>query len=194
MERFNAVTTRNMLLAGLIGLPLFLVGIGIAGLFAPDYRWTSGHGSELSLVPGLASTLFKATVIPWGLSFVVFGIGLLRLANWRSVGALCWILFGIAMCSNGIWPMGSPLHGLYALPLVSLIAPALCLAEIDRLRSIKGIWLVTVVVSIAGIFYLWLNLLGLDPQAYRGVTQRLFSSINSFWPFYVGGWALRARR
>lgn len=194
MDQANAETTRRMLMSGLIGLPLFLIGVGIAGLFAPDYRWISGHGSELSLVPGLASMLFKVTVIPWGLSFIVFGLGLLKLGKGWSIGALCWILFGIAMCSNGIWPMGNPMHGLYALPLVSLIAPALCLAEIDQLRSIKGMWLVTVIVSIAGIFYLWLNLMGLDPQAYRGLTQRVFSSINSFWPFYVGWWALRYSR
>jgi hypothetical membrane protein len=194
MERSNAGTTRKLLLAGLVGLPLFLLGTSIAGLFAPDYHWVSGHGSELSLVAGLASTLFKLTAIPWGLSFIAFGIGLLRLASWRSVGAVCWILFGVAMCSNGIWPMGSPMHGLYALPLVSLIAPALCMAEINQIRSIKGIWLVTVIVSIAGIFYLWLNLLGLDPQAYRGVTQRVFSSINSTWPFFIGWWALRTNR
>lgn len=68
------------------------------------------------------------------------------------------------------------------------------LAEIDQLRHIKGMWLVTVIVSIAGIFDLWLNLLGLDPQACRGATQRLFSSINSFWAFYVGWWALRTGR
>lgn len=120
MEPFARGTARKMLLAGLVGLPLFLAGTSVAGLFAPDYRRVSGHASELSLVPGLASTLFKVTAIPWELSFVVFGTGLLRLADWRSFGAICWILFGVAMCSNGIWPMGSPMHGLHALALVRL--------------------------------------------------------------------------
>jgi hypothetical membrane protein len=177
--------TRRLLLAGAIPLPLFLIGISIAGLFAPNYSWLSGHGSELSLVPGTAQLLFKATVIPWGLCFIAFGFGLMRLSRWRSVGAICFMLFGVAMCSNGFWPMGNPLHGLYALPLISLIAPTLCLAEIDGIRSVKGMWLVTVIVSVAGLVYLWLNMLGLDPAAYRGLTQRLFSSINSAWPAFV---------
>jgi hypothetical membrane protein len=179
------VLTRRLLLAGLIPLPLFLVGMGIAGLFAPGYSWMAQHGSELSIMPGLPQLLFKFCAIPWGLSFIAFGIGLMRLTGARSVGAICWVLFGIAMCSNGIWPMGSPMHGLYALPLVSLIAPAMALAESERLRAMKGMWAVTAVVSLCGIFYLWLNLLGMDPQAYRGLTQRLFSSINSLWPAFV---------
>lgn len=177
--------TRRLLMAGLIPLPLFLIGMGIAGLFAPGYSWISQHASELSIVPGLPQTLFKLFAIPWGLAFIAFGIGLMRLTGSQSAGAICWILFGIAMCSNGIWPMGSPMHGLYALPLVSLIAPTLALAESERLRAMKGMWAVTVIVSLCGIFYLWLNLLGFDPQSYRGLTQRLFSSINSFWPAFV---------
>jgi Protein of unknown function (DUF998) len=177
--------TRRLILAGFIPMPLFVIGLGIAGLFAPDYHWMSQHGSELSLLNGLPQSLFKLTVIPWGLSFIAFGIGLMRMTGKRSMGAFCWVLFGIAMCSNGFWPMGNPMHGLYALPLVSLIAPAMSLAESDVLRGFKGMWFVTMLVSLCGLFYLWLNMLGFDPQAYRGLTQRLFSSINSFWPAFV---------
>jgi hypothetical membrane protein len=177
--------TRRLLLAGMIPLPLFLIGMGIAGLFAPGYSWMAQHASELSIVPGLPQTLFKLFAILWGLAFIAFGIGLMRLTGAQSMGAVCWMLFGVAMCSNGIWPMGSPMHGLYAVPLVSLIAPALSLAESERLRAMKGMWFVTVIVSLCAIFYLWLNLLRFDPQNYRGLTQRLFSSINSFWPAFV---------
>jgi hypothetical membrane protein len=185
---------RGLIAAGLVPLPLFLIGIGIAGAMVPGYDWVSQHASELSLASGFGRTLFTITVLLWGASFVAFGLGLARLARWRSAGAICWILFGMAMCSNGLWPMGSPMHGLYALGLVSLIAPALCLAEIERLRSLRGLWRVTVFVSLAGIFYLWLNLLGLDPQTQRGLTQRLFSSINSAWPAFVAWRLLKADR
>jgi hypothetical protein len=41
---------------------------------------------------------------------------------------------------------------------------------------------VTVLVSIAGVLYMWMNLVGADPQHWRGLTQRIFSSINSLWP------------
>jgi hypothetical membrane protein len=189
MTKHDSHFADRLLLAGLVPLPLFLIGMGVAGLFAPNYSWMTQHASELSIVPGMPQTLFKLVTIPWGLSFIAFGIGLMRLTGAKSVGAICWILFGVAMCSNGIWPMGSPMHGLYALPLVSLIAPALSLAESEQLRAMKGIWGVTVIVSLCAIFYLWLNLLGFDPQSYRGLTQRLFSSINSFWPAFVA-WRL----
>lgn len=39
--------------------------------------------------------------------------------------------------------------------------------------------------------YLWLNLVGADPQGFRGLTQRVFSSINSLWPFLVALYLLR---
>ncbi len=185
--------TRRLLLAGCIPLPLFLIGVSIAGLLAPGYQWMAQHGSELSIVPSWPQLLFKLTVIPWGLSFIAFGLGLMRLTGPRSLGAICWMLFGVAMCSNGLWPMGSPMHGLYALPLVSLIAPAMALAESERLRAMRGLWAVTAIVSLCGLFYLWLNLLGMDPQSHRGLTQRLFSSITSFWPAFVA-WRIWTER
>jgi hypothetical membrane protein len=193
MKAADNMLTRRLLLAGLMPLPLFLIGMAIAGLFAPGYNGLAQHASELSLVKGPAQIIFSCVAIIWGACFIAFGAGLFRLNPRRSVGAICWMLFGVAMCSNGVWPMGSPMHGLYALPLVSLIAPTLALAESDWLRSFKGMWLVTVLVGLCGIFYLWLNLLGFDPQGFRGLTQRLFSSINSFWPAYVAWQLWRAK-
>ena len=78
--------------------------------------------------------------------------------------------------------MGNRLHGLYAVGIINLVAPALSLLELRALRDIKSAYIVTVVVSVAGIVYLWLNLMGFDPEGARGLTQRLFSSINSLWP------------
>jgi hypothetical protein len=46
-------------------------------------------------------------------------------------------------------------------------------------------------VSVAGIVYLWLNVVGADPEGYRGLTQRVFSSINSLWPFLVALYLVR---
>jgi hypothetical protein len=36
-----------------------------------------------------------------------------------------------------------------------------------------------------------LNVVGADPDGFRGLTQRLFSSINSLWPFLVALYLLR---
>jgi Protein of unknown function (DUF998) len=177
---------RMLLAAGLIPLPWFLVWSLVGGALAPGYSAISQHASELTLRPGLPHTLLNVAAIGSGVGFAVFAIGLwLEVDRRLAVGALCWLIFGISMISNGIWPMGSPLHGLYALGLSNLIAPPLSLLELPRLRNNRFAYGLTAFVSVAAIVYLWLNLNGLDPPSYRGLTQRIFSSINSLWPVVV---------
>jgi hypothetical protein len=81
--------------------------------------------------------------------------------------------------------MGGPLHGLYNIGIANLVAPALAALEDRRLREDRVVYFATVAVSFASILYLWLNLGGLDPPELRGLTQRIFSSINSAWPMAV---------
>jgi hypothetical protein len=61
-----------------------------------------------------------------GIFLAIFAVGLWR-ASGKPVafGALAWILFGLSMVSNGIWIMGSPMHGAYGLGLIVMVAPAL---------------------------------------------------------------------
>jgi hypothetical protein len=177
------MNTRILLAAGFIPLPWFLLWSTIAGLLALSYSAMSQHASELTLQPGAPHMLLNLAAVGSGAAFVVFAIGLWLESNRGfAFGAFCWILFGIAMVSNGLWPMGSPLHGLYALGVFNLIAPALSLLESERLRDNKFAFGVTALVSVCGVIYLWLNLVGIDPQNLRGLTQRIFSSINSLWP------------
>lgn len=177
---------RVLIAAGLIPLPWFLVWSLIGGALAPGYSSISQHASELTLLPGLPHTLLNIAAIGSGVGFIVFAIGVWLESDRRlAVGALCWLVFGISMISNGLWQMGSPLHGLYALGLANLIAPPLSLLELPRLRDNKFAYALTAFVSVAAIVYLWLNLNGLDPPEYRGLTQRIFSSINSLWPAVV---------
>jgi hypothetical membrane protein len=177
------MNTRVLLAAGFIPLQWFLLWSTIAGLLTPGYDALSQHASELTLQSGTARNLLNVAAIGSGGAFVVFAIGLwLESGRRLAIGAFCWLLFGIAMVSNGVWPMGSPLHGLYALGVVNLIAPALSLLESPRLRDNKLAFGVTALVSVCGVIYLWLNLVGADPQNLRGLTQRVFSSINSLWP------------
>jgi hypothetical protein len=174
---------RVLLAAGFLPLPWFLFWSTAAGWLAPGYSALSQHASELTLTPGAARTLLKLAAVGSGLAFIAFAIGLWLASGARiAVGAVCWLLFGVAMASNGIWPMGSPLHGLYALGLTNLIAPALSLLELRQLRDNRVAFGITVVASVAGIVYLWMNLIGIDPLSLRGLTQRIFLSINSLWP------------
>src|SRR5262245_2110408 len=119
---------RMLIAAGFIPLPWFLLWSSIAGALAPDYSAISQHASELTVAPGLPHTLLNVAAIGSGIGFAVFAIGLWIESGRRlAVGALCWLVFGISMISNGVWPMGNPLHGLHILGLTNLIAPSLSL-------------------------------------------------------------------
>ncbi len=183
---------RLLIAAGLVPLPWFLVVSSIGGWLEPGYSAISQHASELTVRPGLPHTLLNVAAIGSGIGFAVFAIGLwLESGRRLAVGAICWFVFGISMISNGIWPMGNPLHGLYILGLSNLIAPSLSLLELDKLRSNSFAYWLTAFVSVAAVAYLWMNLNGLDPQSFRGLTQRIFSSINSLWPAVVAILLLR---
>lgn len=193
--RTLGVDTRDarwMLAAGLVPLPWFLFWVTLAGLLLPEYRAVAQHASEMTLQPGLPHALIKVSAIGSGLAFCVFARALWRATRPTfSFGALSWFLFGVAMISNGIWPMGSPLHGLYALGVINLVAPALSLAELRGLRDDRTAYGVTVLASLCGVLYLWMNLTGHDPEGARGLTQRIFSSINSLWPAVIAWLLLR---
>jgi Protein of unknown function (DUF998) len=182
------------LLAGLVPLPWFLAWTTIGGVLLPQYSPISQHASELLGAGGAAALCLKVAAIGSGTALVAFGAGLWALTGRTvAVGALAWVLFGLSMISNGLWPMGSPMHGLYAIGMATLVAPALSHIEVSSWLPDRRQYALTALVSAAGILYLWLNLTGNDPQATRGFTQRLFSSITSLWPFLVSLTLVRSR-
>jgi len=184
--------SRPLLFAGLIPLPWFLFWTTVAAMLAPGYNPLAQHASELLQAPALASLCARIAAIGSGLGFVLFAIALWRESGRRiAVGAACWMIFGVSMLTNGLWPMGHPMHGFYAIGIANIIAPAMSHIELRAWSANRRAYAVTAVVSIAAVVYLWLNLVGADPQGFRGLTQRLFSSINSLWPFLVALYLLR---
>jgi hypothetical membrane protein len=182
----NKAWQRWLLTAGLIPLPWFLIWVSLAGVLSPGYDAITQHASELTKQPGLPHLLFNVSGIGVGVGFCLFSVGLWRATGKAfSFGAAAWFVFGVSMLSNGIWPMGNRLHGLYAVGIINLVAPVLSLLELRQLRDIRSAYIITVFVSVAAIVYLWLNLTGLDPEWARGLTQRLFSSTNSLWPAVI---------
>nr|WP_277880094.1 DUF998 domain-containing protein [Stenotrophomonas maltophilia] len=183
---------RLLLSAGLVPLPWFLFWTSVAALFAPGYNPLAQHASELLQAPTLASICARIAPIGCGVGFVAFAIGVWRESGRRiAVGAICWMIFGISMLTNGLWPMGHPMHGFYTIGIANVIAPAMSHIELSAWSANRRAYAVTAVVSIASIAYLWLNVVGADPDGFRGLTQRLFSSINSLWPFLVALYLLR---
>jgi hypothetical protein len=179
-------STRHLLTAGFVPLPWFLFWTTAGGLLAPHYHPLAQQASELGLVGGLPNLMLAIAAIGSGLAFVAFGAGLwLETGRRVTFGAGAWAVFGVAMISNGVWRMGGPLHGLYGIGIINVIAPGLACAECERLSGNRFVLRATVVVSLASIFYLWLNLAGYDPWALRGLTQRVFSTVNSGWPAAV---------
>ena len=174
---------RWFLLAGFVPLPWFLICAGIGGLLSPGYSAVSQHVSELTLKPGLPHLIANIGALGCGAGFCLFAIGLWQATEKIvSFGAIAWFVFGVSILSNGIWPMGEPMHGLYGIGLVSVLAPALSFIELQLREDTRAMYLVTVFVSLSSLLYVWLILTGLDPAHAKGLTQRVFSSINSLWP------------
>lgn len=186
MSNGDLQATRKLILAGFLPLPWFMIWVTIGGMFMPGYSWISQHASEMTLVPGTADVLLKIGALGTGVFFVLFALGLWAYSGRKFAwGAICWAVFGFSMIANGVWSMGDPRHGFYAIGIFNIIAPALSLVENRKLADDRILYLTTIVVSLSGVLYLWLNVTGNDPEGYRGVTQRLFSSINSLWPMIV---------
>ena len=184
--RTKELPIRSAMIAGLIPLPWFLFWTALGGMLVPGYSSLSQHASELLGAGGSAALCMRINSFGSGLGFIVFALGLMALSPQRpAIGALCYFVFGCSRISNGIWPMGSPLHGLYATGVLNIIAPALAHIELRELLPSQRAYRLTALVSFCGILYLWLNLTGNDVDRYHGLTQRIFSSINSLWPFVV---------
>jgi ABC-type multidrug transport system permease subunit len=66
--------------------------------------------------------------------------------------------------------------------------------ELSKRLHSRHAYLATALISAAGVVYLWMNLTGNDPGAFRGLTQRIFSSIASAWPFLATYWLVNAER
>jgi hypothetical protein len=186
MAMVGIPTTRRLIAAGLFPLPWWLIWVTVGGMITPGYSLTSQHASELTVVPGTANILIKVAAIGTGFFFILFALGLWRISDRKIAwGSICWIIFGFSMLSNGIWNMGDPRHGFYAVGILNIIAPTLSLAEDRALSNDRAVYFTTIVVSLSGFLYLWLILTGNDPEGFRGMSQRVFSSINSLWPMVV---------
>lgn len=177
------ISNTLLLRAGYVPLPAWIIFVTLAGFFATDYSPIASHASVMTLQDGPAHWIVNLAAQISGATLILFGIGLwLYSKRVFSGGAVCWILFGVSMIANGIWPMGSPMHGLYILGIVNIIAPALSLLDVENQTLRRRLHGVTVFVSLMSVLYIWILLNGFDPEGYSGLTQRVFGTVNFLWP------------
>lgn len=140
----------------------------------PGYSSISQHMSELELLNGPVSIATRTGSLISGLSIVMFGIALLSERSRRmpfTAGTA--LTFGVSMVSNGVFTMGSPLHGLYAIGLASVLTPALFAAEFPRNSNTAGVDKLSLTASVLNLVYMWALITGVEPVATHGLTQRL---------------------
>ena len=154
-----------------------------AGIIVADHNSITQHMSELQLLDGWVSCSVRIGAMVAGLAITLFSVGCLLLSGrlaW-SWTALVGLAFGVGMISNGVFIIGSPLHGLYGLPIFSILVPAFFVAEFPKTRVLGGFVGLSLAASSLGLFYMWILLVGLDPDAYRGLTQRIATLISFGW-------------
>jgi hypothetical membrane protein len=178
----------NLLIKQSLLLPLyFFVPVLIAGILTADYSAISQHASEITLTDNLtAITVLNTGAILTGLSCILLSIGLIRVSKKKNLlSAILLIIFGISMISNGLYPMGSPMHGFYGIGLSMMILPFVSCYEFKGSSIDKKYFPITIIAGLVIFIYFWSMLVGLDPVEYRGLTQRIASVVIFGWVAYL---------
>lgn len=152
-----------------LGIMLVLIGFGLT---VPGYSSVSQHLSELGLLGGLPARMEQAAGVISGGSILLFSAALLVEGRRFALTTLTSSLFGLSMVFNGIFPMGSPLHGLYGIGFFVVLTPLFFLLDLGPKASVRIGW-TSRAASLLTLAYLWSMVAGLDPLPYHGLTQRL---------------------
>jgi hypothetical protein len=188
MIHLNKTTQMKLLIKQAILLPLyFFVPILIAGILTTDYSAISQHASEITLTKdSTAKIIFSVGEVITGLSCVLLSIGLIIMNKRKNlISAILIIIFGISMISNGLYPMGNPMHGLYGIGLSIMILPFVSCYELKGSSINNKYFPITITAGLVIFIYFWSMLVGLDPAEYRGLTQRISSLVIFGWIAYL---------
>lgn len=178
----------KMFLRAAMVLPLFGMLIPmVVGFFVPGYSSIHQHMSELELLSPTIAMACRVGAIIAGGSILVFAFALLLHGSSRfAFTALTAAIFGVSMISNGVFTMGSPLHGLYAIGLTVILCPAFFAAERGEGRDT-----ISLAVAFLVLVYMWALMTGMDPAVTRGLTQRLITIPMFGWFGYASWLVLR---
>ncbi len=167
---------------------LWLIPISL-GFMTPGYDSISQHLSEIAVtewVPKGISGVTRICFLLIAVSIALFPVGLAFYGQRRiSFTIVLGLIYGAGMLSNSVFPAGTPLHGLYGLPIFSVIIPAIFALEYGNDLNSKQFVKVSIIATIFNLVYLWANVVGLDPAGYRGVTQKLAIYVINIWYFFA---------
>lgn len=172
-----------LLIRQAIVIPLGAMLVPILIAFSlPGYSSLSQHISEVALLEHPIALVQRAAALTAGVSILLFSVGLI-LAPIGIFGfsAFAATLVGASMISNGVVVMGSPLHGLYGLGIFMTLVPAFFATEFSASFGPQPICKVSMAVAVFTLLYFWLMLSGLDPEGFRGLSQRIATVVIFGW-------------
>jgi hypothetical membrane protein len=176
----------NLLLKQAVLSPAyFFIPVLVAGVLTDDYNAISQHASEITLTDdSTAKAIVNTGAIVTGLSCVFMSIALFLNQRNNLLSGVLMAAFGISMVSNGLFPMGNPMHGFYGIGLSLMILPFVLCYEFKGSSINKIFFPISIVAGLVIFVYFWSMLVGLDPSEYRGLTQRMASAVIFGWIAY----------
>jgi hypothetical protein len=154
------------------------------------YSSISQHISETELLHHPIAPIQRICAGLTGISIILFGLGAVLSFGRRFLfTAIAALLFGSSMISNGVTVMGSPWHGLYGLGLFMSLVPAFFASEARGIFRNDGTIQLSMACAVFNLAYMWLMIAGLDPPAYKGLTQRIATVVIMGW-YTIAAYAL----
>lgn len=175
---------KRMLIKQGVFLPFIYFGtVILAAFFAKDYSHWGRHASELAVNASRSAVLiFNTGAAITGLSLILLAAGLLlRFKKQFLLTSILTAVFGITFVFGAIFPIGSPLHGLYGIGMCVMLVPFVFLYEQKDMFSERAIKAISLLAGLLMFLYLWSMVAGLDPVNLRGLTQRLFAVVVFGW-------------
>ena len=170
---------------GIIIPIFFFIPVIIAGILVPNYDAVKQQASEITISNiESAINIINTGALLTGLSCFLLAFGIILKFKKFYISSILLTIFGFSMISNGIYPMGTIMHGFYGIGLTLMILPFIVCYELKNENISKLFFKITLISGFIIFFYLWSQLVGLDPNNYKGLTQRIASVFIFGWIGY----------
>jgi len=161
---------------------LFFVPVIIAGILTDDYNWIQQQASEITVTDfEWAKNIINSGALLTGFSCILLSFGITIQFKRFYLSSILLTIFGLSMVSNGIFPMGTIMHGFYGIGLSVMLLPFIASYELKNELLKKSFFSLSLLSGFVIFIYFWSMIVGLDPINYKGLTQRIAS-------LFIFGW------